>query len=252
MDLVTIVTPVFNSSKFLHETIDSVLNQTHSNFEMICVDDISTDSSVQIINEYSSIDSRIKLIQLHTKGGASIARNSAIKQASGKYIAFLDADDIWHPEKLEKQIKFMKENLYSFTYTNFSMIDDKSNILGYAQSEEIVNYKSLLKRNSIGCLTVMYNKEDVGLVQIERIDKRNDYALWLNILKKVSYGYCLTETLSSYRISENSLSNKSHKLNLLKYHFYLFNRVEGFGVIKSLYYTVINGWNYLNKTRRNS
>lgn len=241
MDLVSIIVPMYNAENFIHETLDSILDQTYQNFEVLCVDDISTDRTVAIVKEYMANDIRIKLFQPTEKGGASMSRNLAIREAEGKYIAFLDADDVWVKDKLEKQIHYMQENDLPFTYTYFGLITENSEVLDtYRTSPEMITYKSLLYGNTIGCLTVIYNVDEVGLIQIPRIDKRNDFALWLEVLKKTPKGVLFPEIKSLYRISEQSLSKKDGKLDLIKYHIDLHKRLQGFGSIKALYYTFFN------------
>lgn len=238
--LVSIVTPVYNSESFISKTIESVLNQTYQNFEMICVDDHSVDRSAEIIKQYSDKDQRIRYLLLPEKGGASLARNLAIKEAKGNFIAFLDADDLWYSTKLEKQVRFMIDNSYDFTYTYYDFMDEAGNISdSFKFSPASLDYKNLLRSNPIGCLTVMYNADKIKNIQIPRIDKRNDYALWLKILRGTT-GYCLDEILSSYRIVSNSLSRNSSKFKLVKYHYKLFYEFEDMGMFKAMYYTAMN------------
>lgn len=238
---ISIITPVYNSEKFIGATIESVLAQTHSNFEMLCVDDISSDNSEKIIKEYALQDTRIRYIRLNEKGGASIARNAALENAKGDYVAFLDADDTWYPNKLESQLNFMLENSFSFTYTKFDHVNELNEQINIRRkTKSKVSYSSLLYRNNIGCLTVMYNRNKVGLLSIPRIDKRNDYALWLQALKKLDYAYELPEILSSYRVVSGSLSNSGSKISLAKYHYILFKDIEGFNIFKSTYYSFCN------------
>lgn len=241
MELVSIIVPMYNAEKYIKETLDSILAQDYQNFEVLCVDDLSDDNTKEIVFKYVNKDSRFKYYSLKEKGGASTARNLAIKKASGKYIAFLDADDVWRKDKLTRQIKFMKENNYSFTYTYFGFIDETSSIkTEYRTSPQRITYSSLLFGNTIGCLTVIYDAETVGLVQIPRIDKRNDYALWLSILKKGVNGYLFPEILSYYRVTNMSLSKKDGKLDLIKYHLFLHRNIEGHGWIKAWFYTISN------------
>lgn len=241
MDLVSIVVPMYNAESFISETLNSILNQTYQNFDVLCVDDISTDRTVEIVKSYMDEDARIKLYQPEEKGGASMSRNLAIREAKGKYIAFLDADDVWLEEKLEKQIQYMEANNLDFTYTYFGLIDEESKVLDtYRTSPDKITYKSLLYGNTIGCLTVVYNAEVVGLIQIPRIDKRNDFALWLEVLKNTPTGVLFPEIQSLYRISDQSLSKKDGKINLIRYHIDLHKRLQGYGIIRALYYTFFN------------
>lgn len=237
--LVSIVTPCYNSEKYISETIDSVFNQTYKNWEMIIVDDISSDNSIEIIKKYCEKDSRIKYYILEEKGGASLARNKAIRESQGKYIAFLDADDVWKSDKLEKQVQFMENNNYDFTYHNYELIDENSKKLNKLRiAPESITYKRALIGCSIGCLSAMYNCESVGKVQIKRLDKRNDDALWFKILKKCNNGYLLNDNLALYRVGNNSISSGS-KTKLLKYHYQLY-RNNDFSCFSALFFTFTN------------
>ena len=241
--LVSIITPLYNGEKFIKDTIESVLSQTYENWEMFIVDDCSKDNGLKIVERYAKKDTRIKLIKLSKNGGGAVARNRAIEETEGKYIAFLDSDDFWHPEKLEKQIKFMKENDYDFTYTWYEkMNEDGKQLNEIVKPKEKVDYKDLLKSNQIGCLTAIYNQEKLGKIYMPLIRKRQDYALWLQVLKKTKYGYCLKENLAQYRIVNGSVS--SNKINLIKFNWKLFYKVEKLGYIRSSYYLI---WNIITK-----
>jgi len=239
--LVSIVMPCYNCEKFIEDSINSVLNQSYANFELIVVDDISTDTTVDIIKKISKKDKRVKLFILDKKGGAAIARNKAIKEAKGKYVAFLDSDDLWKKEKLKKQVSFMEKNNIDFSYTNYEQIDENGNKLNIMRtSPKKLTFFRMKLGNSIGCLTVMYNSEKTGLIQIGDIKKRNDYALWLKILEKVKKGYLLDECLSEYRISNNSISHNTSKFKLVKYHYELFRKLQKYNVVVSSFYTCTN------------
>lgn len=241
--LVSIITPSYNSSKYISQTIASVLSQTYQNWEMIIVDDASPDNSNHIIEEYCKKDNRIKLIKLETNSGPAVARNLAIQEAKGRYIAFLDADDLWLPQKLEKQVAFMQEKDCALSYTAYETMDAKGNKL-----EKIIvpplhlRYSDMLKSNYIGCLTAMYDTHKLGKVYMPLLKKRQDYGLWLKILKQTDYAYGIAEPLARYRIRLESVSRD--KVNLIKYNYLLFRKHEGFSVIKSAYYLV---WNILIK-----
>ncbi len=241
--LVSIITPLYNAEKYIETTIQSVQYQTYKNWEMIIVDDCSKDRGPEIVKKYIENDNRIKLMKLEKNSGGAVARNRAIKEAKGKYIAFLDSDDLWYPEKLEKQLKFMEENNYDFTYTWYEKIDEEGNLLKeIVKSEDKINYNKLLKSNQIGCLAAMYNAKKLGKIYMPLIRKRQDYALWLQVLKKVDYGYCLKENLAQYRIVNGSVS--SNKINLIKYNWKLFRDVEKLSIFKSFYYL---SWNIFTK-----
>ena len=237
--MVSIITPSYNSSRFISQTIESVLSQTYQNWEMIIVDDVSPDDSNDIIEEYIKKDSRIKLIKLEKNSGPAIARNKAIKEAQGRYIAFLDSDDLWMPQKLEKQINFMQNNHYELTYTNYETMNEDGNKLDHTIiAPSSLTYKQLLKSNKIGCLTVTYDTNRIGKIYMPLIKKRQDYGLWLNILKQVDKSYNINEVLGTYRIMSNSIS--SNKFDLIKYNYTLFRDHEDFSSIKSLYYLAWN------------
>ena len=194
-ELVSIIMPSYNTAKFISETIDSVLTQTYTNWELIIVDDCSTDNTDEVVKSFLS-DDRIKYIKNEKNSGAAFSRNRALREAKGKWIAFLDSDDLWLPEKLEKQISFMKKNDYHFSYTNYIEIDENSE----ANGRRVTGPKKISRHGMynycwMGCLTVMYNAETVGLIQIADIKKNNDYAMWLKACKKADC-YLLDEPLS--------------------------------------------------------
>ncbi|MDD2435010.1 MAG: glycosyltransferase family 2 protein [Bacilli bacterium] len=239
--LVSIITSSYNREKYIAETIESVLNQTYQNYEMIIVDDISTDNTIKIIKEYQKKDKRIKLIKLSEKGGTSIARNRAILEAKGKYVAFLDSDDLWYKDKLEKQIKFMEENNIYFSYTDYEYINEKSELINLRRiAPKKVTYLRMLLGNYVGCLTVVYNAEETGLIQIPKIDKRNDYALWCFILNKLRYGYKYDEVLAKYRKAKSNSLSSGNKFKLIKYHYQLHHKINKFNPITSCFLIFTN------------
>lgn len=234
--LVTVVTPVHNAEEFIHQCIASVLAQTYQHWEHILVDDCSTDNSAQIVRDYANNEDRIKLVSLEENSGAGIARNRAIEQAKGEYIAFLDSDDLWAPEKLERQLKFMQQNEYPFSFTGYDTINELgAKLPRHVNAREVVTYNSALYKNPIGCLTVIYDIDFFGKQYMPAIRKRQDYALWLHLLKK-SDAYGLNEVLATYRLRSNSIS--SNKLGLLKYEWKIYREVEGFSMPKSLFYVL--------------
>lgn len=235
-ELVSIVVPVFNSEKFITETIQSVKNQTYQNWELLLVNDCSTDKSEQIIREYEKEDKRIILVNLETNSGAAIARNTGISSAKGKYVAFLDADDLWDKEKLEKQIKFMKENNYNFTFTGYEFADENGNNLGKRVNvPKQINYKQALKNTTIFTSTVIFNVDNLGkdLVSMPNVRRGQDTATWWKVLKTGVIAYGVNESLSLYRRSNNTLS--SNKLKALKRTWNLYRNVEGLSFFRSLY-----------------
>lgn len=236
--LVSIITPSYNSENFISETINSVLKQTYQNWELLVTDDGSTDSSTKIIKNFIEQDSRIQLFTIQN-GGAAVARNNSIKNAKGIYIAFLDSDDLWLPTKLEKQIAFMERNKYAISYTSYQRMSE----IGMLLNDEVsifkrVSYADMLTSNKIGCLTAIYSTEILGKVYMPLIRKRQDYALWLKILKRTPYAFGLDEVLATYRIREASLSAK--KTEMLKWNWLLFRKVEKKSVLSSFYYVLYN------------
>lgn len=237
-ELVSIIMPSFNTALYIKESIQSIINQSYTNWELIIVDDCSLDSTEQIVNEIK--DKRVIFIKNETNSGAAYSRNKALKIAKGKWIAFLDSDDLWVPEKLEKQIKFMKENGYDFSYTNYIEIDDKSNNLNrLITGPKKITKKGMFRYCWPGCLTVMYNAEKIGLIQIENVKKHNDYAMWLKVCKKANC-YLLDEVLAKYRRGrQGSISTQSY-MTLIKWHYKLFKEAEKENTIKALYHTILN------------
>ncbi|EOU1139815.1 glycosyltransferase family 2 protein [Clostridium perfringens] len=236
-ELVSIITPSYNTEKFIDKTIQSVLKQTYKNWEMIIIDDCSTDNTDQIVAKFN--DSRIKYIKNKKNLGAAISRNKALREAKGKWIAFLDSDDLWVPEKLEKQISFMNKNQYSFSYSRYREIDEEGNDLGI----EICGPQKINKRIMYnycwpGCLTVMYDAEKVGVIQIKDIKKNNDYALWLQVIKKTNCYLC-DIPLAMYRKRTGSISNQGY-MKLIKWHYKLFKEIDGRSFIWSLFFTIRN------------
>ncbi|MBR2436339.1 MAG: glycosyltransferase family 2 protein [Alistipes sp.] len=221
MPQVSIITPTYNCARFIEETIKSVQAQTFTDWEMIISDDCSTDNTQEVIAPYLASDSRIKYICNDKNSGAAITRNNALRIASGRWIAFLDSDDLWLPKKLEKQISFMIENGINFSYTNYSEIDENGNPLGIV----VTGPRKISKFGMYaycwpGCLTVMYDSQYVGLIQIDDIKKNNDYALWLKVIKRADC-YLLKDNLAKYRRRAGSISNHSYS-SLIKWHYRLF------------------------------
>lgn len=237
-DLVSIIMPSYNTGAFIKQTIDSVLSQTYQNWELLIVDDCSTDNTDEIVEEYLA-DKRIKYIKNESNSGAAVSRNRALREAKGKWIAFLDSDDLWEADKLQRQLSFMKENGYHFSYTNYIEIDENSTPNG----KSVTGPNHIMKFGMycycwIGCLTVMYDAESVGLIQIENIRKNNDYAMWLKICKREDC-YLLNETLAKYRKRSGSISNQGY-IKLIKWHYRLYREAEKMNPISSFVLTLGN------------
>lgn len=234
MPLVSIITPSYNSALLIVPTIKSVISQSIGDWEMIIVDDCSCDNSVEVIRSFADQDPRIKLIQLAENSGAAVARNTAIEAASGRYIAFLDSDDAWLPNKLEKQIAFMQENNYPFTFAAYDKVNESDKIFGHVGVPSKVAYSDLLKSCSIGCLTAIYDTEYFGKVYMPLIRKRQDLGLWLKLLKKTKYAYGLNETLGLYKVRSDSIS--ANKKSAALFTWRLYRDVEQINLLKSIYY----------------
>ncbi|MGY0691405.1 glycosyltransferase family 2 protein [Virgibacillus sp. FSP13] len=234
--LVSIIMPAYNCGDYIGIAIDSVIAQTYKDWEIIVVDDCSIDHTEEVVKNYMSRDSRINYYKLEKNSGAAVARNTAIDIASGEYIAFLDSDDVWFSEKLTKQLKFMKENNYNFTCTNYTKIDEDGNYLNQMiTTKNKSDYNGILK-TSAGNSTVMYNAKKLGKFKIPDIKKRNDYVMWLKIIKKAKYLYGLDESLSSHRIRTGAISRK--KTGLVGYHWKVYREIEHLSFAKSVYLIV--------------
>lgn len=238
--LVSIVTPNWNCAKFIGETIKSVQAQTYQNWEMIIVDDCSTDNSEKVVEPYMQEDKRIRFLKNPKNSGAAVSRNYAIREAKGRWIAFLDSDDLWVPEKLEKQLKFMVDNGYSFSYSRRTVIDEGGNPLNIELSgPKHIGKQGMLNYCWVGCLTAIYDANVVGLVQIEDIKKNNDYAIWLKVIKKCDC-YMMDERLAMYRKGRTgSISNHGYT-KLVKWHYKLWREAEHYDPISSVVLTIRN------------
>lgn len=236
-ELVSIIMPNYNCARYLNQAIDSVIAQTYTNWELIFVDDCSNDNSLDIVTQYD--DERIRILQNNQNSGAAISRNYAIREAKGKWIAFLDSDDIWYSAKLEKQIAFMENNNYNFSYTQYCEVDEIGNDIGIIISgPKKITKLMMYSNNYLGCLTVMYNREYIGLIQIENLKKRNDYAFWLKISQKADC-FFLDEILAKYRNRIGSVSHQG-KFVLFKHHYKLFRYGEKMNTISSVFLAILN------------
>lgn len=235
-DLVSVITPAFNSGRFIAETIMSVQSQTYKNWEMIIVDDCSTDKTRELVLSFQEKDPRIKYYRNENNKGTAYSRNLALRKAKGKWIAFLDSDDIWHPEKTERQLEFMIKNNYHFSYTNYCEIDEDSNEKGILMTgPRCIDKKKMIAYCWPGCLTIMYDAEYIGLMQTVDIKINEEYALWIKIAKKANC-HLLDEDLARYRKRDNSLSSISY-LELIKWHYKMFRQSEKKNVVSSLILT---------------
>lgn len=232
--LISIITPNFNSEKFIAETIKSVQHQSENNWEMIIVDDASSDISVQIIEKFCKEDPRIKIIKLKQNCGPAVCRNKAIELAKGEFMTFLDADDLWFKDFLKNSLSFIKKS-EGFVFSSYHRFDEN---LGPKYKDFIVpkkvTYSDILKTNSISCLTAFIDIKRLGKLKMPNVRYRQDMGLWLQYLKKIKYAYGNEEVLAIYRIRTNSHSR--NKFKLIKPQWLFYRNVEKLSIIVSIYY----------------
>lgn len=243
---VSIITPNYNSEKFIEDSINSVISQTYDNWEMIIVDDCSSDNSQHKILSLANKDSRIKPILLKSNVGAAEARNIALRKAKGNYIAFLDSDDLWNNEKLEKQINFMINNRVAFSFTSYNVISESGKkISTVIKVPSKISYSSYLKNTIIGCLTVIINRDMTGDFQFPKIKSSHDMALWLQIMKRGFLAYGLDHAYASYRIVSNS--NTANKLSAALDVWKVYRDIEGLSFFYSSFCFIHYVFNAIKK-----
>jgi teichuronic acid biosynthesis glycosyltransferase TuaG len=242
--LISIITPLYNAEKFIAETISSIQNQTYANWEVIVVDDFSSDRSSKIVEKFGMGDSRIRFIRNEVNKGAAFCRNLGTELAKGGYIAFLDADDLWHEEKLEKQLRFMQAKNCDVSFTSYLHIDEDSEPLNKRiKALASLSYKKQHSNNYIGNLSGMYKSSALGKIISPNLRKRQDWAVWLEAVKrskKPALG--LQEDLAYYRIRKGSMSE--NKLGLVRHNFGFYRLHLGHSVIASAFYLIRFFWEY--------
>lgn len=237
--LVSIITPTWACAKFISDTIISIQSQTYQDWELLIQDDCSIDNTDKIVESLAKLDPRIKYECNKINSGAAITRNNALKRAQGRWIAFLDSDDLWLPEKLEHQLKFMVENNYAFSYHEYTEINEDGNELGvYVSGIKKVSRLDMLTCCWPGCLTIMYDCEKIGLVQINDVRKNNDTAIWLKVVKK-SPCFLLKKNLACYRRRADSITPKPLWQRIWA-HYPLFRKAEEMNPINATFWTLIN------------
>lgn len=244
--LVSIIMPTYNCARFIAQSVESVLAQTYTHWELIIVDDCSMDDTRCVLAPYLQKYPNIHYTCLEKNGGPAVARSEALKQAKGEYVAFLDSDDLWHPEKLTKQIAFMQKENAVFSATAYSQIDEEGKPLNkILVPPEKTDYAKMLQLSCpIGNSTVMYNRNVLGDQTVPAIKKRNDFALWLQLLHTTPACYGMQDVLTTYRVRTKSVS--SNKLKLLPYHWHLYHHVEKLNVFKSAWYILC--WAFVKGT----
>ncbi|MFI0429735.1 glycosyltransferase family 2 protein [Mariniflexile sp. HMF6888] len=237
--LVSIITPMFNSEAYISETINSVINQTYTNWELLLIDDGSNDKTIAKANQFIAQKPNIKLLKNKANLGAAISRNKGVEASKGKYIAFLDADDLWKPNKLQTQIEFMEAQNCDVCFSSYEQIDETGKLLNKViKALPELTYQKYLKSNYIGNLTGVYNAKVLGKIKAPNLRKRQDWLLWLAAIKtsgKPAKG--IQESLAYYRIRKDAMS--SNKINLLKYNYWVYRKGLGFSTLKSVYYMLI-------------
>ena len=232
--LVSIIMPSYNAARFIGESINSVLLQTYSNWELLIVDDCSKDNSVEVVRKFANIDKRVVLFSLEKNVGAAAARNVAIEHAQGQYIAFLDSDDVWDEYKLEKQLAFMKQYSYVFTFSNYYVMEENGkkteNIVKVPSS---LSYHQYLRNTIIGCLTVIIDRQQTGDFKMPLIKSSHDMTLWLLIMKRGFKAYGLKDVLAGYRLV--STSNTAKKWKAAKDVWKVYREIEGLSVLYAAY-----------------
>jgi teichuronic acid biosynthesis glycosyltransferase TuaG len=234
-ELVSIITPTYNSAPYLRETYESLKNQSYTHWEWLVVDDASSDTTVALLQELQESDSRIKLyINRHNQGPA-VSRNAGIENASGTYMTFIDADDIWFSDFIENSIQTIQSTGYPFVFSSYRRSDEQLNFV-YSDFivPEKVTYTDILKTNSISCLTAFLDIQTLGKKFMPLIHKRQDMGLWLQYLKVIPFAYGIQDPKAIYRIRKNSLSRK--KSDLIKYQWQFYREVEHLSVVQSIYY----------------
>lgn len=230
--LVSIITPLYNSGRYIAQTIESVQAQTYTNWEMLITDDCSVDDGPSIVERYAAADPRIRLLKLEINGGPGVARNNSLKQARGRYIAMLDSDDRWRPDKLEKQLSFMRDNGYGIVYSSYYLCsEDNNDINGIIVSPKRIRYGRILIDDSIGFLTMLYDRTMTGDKMIPVLRKRQDWGLKILLMQNCPNAYGIKEPLAIYRKRKGSVSR--NKASLIKYNRAIYMEVLGYSKIKA-------------------
>ena len=247
MDLVSVIIPYHKKRNFIKETIVSVINQSYDNLEVLIIYDDTNLNDLEFLQEISKLDNRIKIINNYKRLGAGLSRNKGIEQSNGKYIAFVDADDTWVPDKLKDQLSFMKKNDYQISHTSYYIVDEKKKIIGQRKARDLLSINEILKSCDIGLSTVIIEKEIIikTKTKFPRLVTKEDFVFWLTLLKKNYKFYAYDSNLTNWTDSKNSLSSST--IQKLIDGFKVYNYYMNFNIIKSIYYLVCLSFNYLKK-----
>ncbi len=247
MDLVSVIIPYFKKRHFIKETIVSVINQSYVNFEILIIYDDTNLNDFEFLQEISKLDNRIQIINNNGRLGAGPSRNKGIESSNGKYIAFIDADDTWAPDKLKDQISFMKKNNYQISHTSYFIVSEKKKVIGQRKARNLLSVDEILKSCDIGLSTVVIEKKVITktTVKFPNLVTKEDFVFWLTLMKKNYKFYAYDSNLTNWTDSKNSLSSST--IQKLLDGFKVYNNYMHFNIIKSLYYLICLSLNYLKK-----
>ena len=247
MDLVSVIIPYYKKRNFVRDTIDSVINQTYDNLEILIIYDDTNLNDLEFLQEISKLDNRIKIINNKKRLGAGLSRNIGIEQSNGRYVAFIDADDTWFPDKLKDQISFMKKKNYQISHTSYFIIDEKKRVVGQRNARDLLSIDEVLKSCDIGLSTVIIEKKIIikTSAKFPQLVTKEDFVFWLSLLKKNYKFYALESNLTNWTRSKNSLSSST--IQKLYDGFKVYNYYMNFNTIKSIYYLICLSLNYLKK-----
>ena len=235
-DLVSVIIPCYNAGSYLRACVESVLRQTYRHIEVLIIDDCSTQEEThKVLDELEQTDNRIKIFYLDKNSGPAVARNEGIIRAQGRYIAFCDSDDMWHPTKLERQIAYMEEKQCALCSTSYYIVDESNSIIGIVRSPSKITYQMYKRDNKIGCLTAIYDTKLLGKKYfMPLLRKRHDWGLFMKILRDIKFCYPVTQPLAYYRRRQNSIS--SDKTSLIKYNVNIYKQILGYPTLKAYLY----------------
>ena len=247
MDLVSVIIPYFNKRNYVKESLVSVINQSYDNLEVLIIYDDTNINDFEFLQKLAKLDTRIKIIKNKIKLGAGLSRNIGIENSNGKYIAFLDADDTWDPEKLKSQTSFMKTNNYKISHTSYYIIDEKRKIIGNRKARDLLSINDILKSCDIGLSTVVLEKKVIvdNQIKFPKLVTKEDFVFWLMLFKQNNKFYALDKYLTNWTDSKNSLSSSTTQK--LKDGFKVYNKYMNFNIFKSLYFLFCLSLNYLKK-----
>lgn len=235
---VSVIMPAYNCGDFIGQAIDSVIAQTYTHWELLIVDDASTDNTAEIVRQKKASEERIRFFQHSINLGTQHARNKAIQEGSGRFIAFLDADDLWLPEKLEIQLRIMQKDKVAGCFSSYDLIDEAGRKTGKKiMALPKLSFQKLLKANYVGNLTGIYDSKKIGKIYCPDIAKRQDWALWLEVVKKGGPLIGIGQSLAKYRVRKGSIS--TNKLEMLKYNFRIYHQVLDYGFFYSYWHMLI-------------